>query len=236
MISCNIRPLGLVLWALLAAPSTAGAAGAASQPAASQVAQDTDAAPRPDSAASTPTASQAAADGRLLYYTVGIGFGLKNLSAGVSARYLDYAQTTLSTDVLLTSLLTGLAHDDLTALRLSGSQLVAARLSLKPPGLAPWHGAKQLAAPYPDIAIGVAGHCVLELDSLTQALRLGSPGVYLGMSLGPFVSFIFESVSVALHFRPLGKTFYFLDGDWETTDFQVRNATLDVVLSYTLPW
>lgn len=181
-------------------------------------------------------AQMVAPDPRILRFTIGLGFGTRNLSAGVSASYLGYLQTKLSSDFILTSLTSGFANDDLSALRFSASQAVGARLTLAPLGIERWHGALRQRGDYPDLILGLGAWGVLELDNLTQLFRLGDPGLYLGLSTGPLLGLRFHPITVTLMFRPLGSSYYLLDGRWDQTAFQLRNAGLDVELTYTLPW
>lgn len=184
----------------------------------------------------TPAPSPAAVDTRMLRYTLELASSSKNLSLGAKLRYLKYAETSVATDALLTSLLTGFALDDQDGVRVTLSQTVGAKVALRPFSIEPRHGARPvLGSRHPDFIAGVGVWGLGEFDSLAQGIRLGDNGFYSGVSVGAFGSFVFSDVTVTLAYRPISQTRYYLGGRWDSTEMNVGNPVLDIDFSYTFP-
>lgn len=174
---------------------------------------------------------RAAQEGRVVGYTLDLASSSKNLSLGVKFRYQQYLETSLATDAILSSLLSGFALDDIDGLRVTASQTVGAKITWN--GLEPRHGGRPRTGSHPDFVAGVGIWGVGEMDSLAQGARLGDNGVYSGVSVGAFGSFVFSDVTVTLAYRPISQTRYYLAGRWDSTELNVGNPVLDIDLSYT---
>ena len=47
---------------------------------------------------------------------------------------------------------------------------------------------------------------------------------------------MFNDVTVSFVFRPFEQTAYYLADDWDATNFRFNNPTMEVELTYVLPW
>lgn len=187
------------------------------------------------------------ATSRPIDFTLQLSSSTKNLSFGVSGCWLGYWHANLASDFLLSAILNGFDHDDLDSIRFTMGQTLGARLRLGPFRLekrcaraepvAHTHDAPPPPpSRTPALVVGFGAWGISEVDSLTQTFRTGDSGLYLGWSVGVFTSFVFTDITVSFVFRPMEQTAYYLGGEWDSTDFRFNNPTLEIELTYVLPW
>lgn len=168
--------------------------------------------------------------------TLALSYELKHLSLGLSFRYLDYLQTNVASDFLLTALLMGLGLDDLNAFRVSVSETAGFRVAFSPFEISSRYGPRPAPGPYPYLVVGAGLWGIVELDSLAQIVRLGDAGVFLAASGGLFATLVFSAIDVSFQYRPISSSGYYLDDEWDSTKLQFGNPLLELGLTYTFPW
>jgi hypothetical protein len=171
-----------------------------------------------------------------LKLTLALSYELKHFSFGLSFRYLDYLQTHVATDFLLTALLMGLGLDDLNAFRVTLSETAGARVTFSPFEISSRYGPRPPPGPIPHLVVGFGLWGLVELDSLAQVVRLGDAGVFVAASGGLFATLVFSAIDVSFQYRPISSTGYYLDDEWDATELQFGNPVLEVSLTYTFPW
>jgi hypothetical protein len=175
-------------------------------------------------------------DADWLKLTLALSYELKHLSLGLSFRYLDYLQTNIASDFLLTALLMGLGLDDLNAFRVSVSETAGLRVAFSPFEISSRYGPRPAAGPYPYLIVGAGLWGIVELDSLAQIVRLGDAGVFLAASGGLFATLAFSAIDVSFEYRPISSSGFYLDDEWDSTRLQFGNPLLELSLTYTFPW
>ena len=158
----------------------------------------------------------------------------RNIGLGLSLRYLWAFQTDFGADVLLTPLISGLSLDDIDSIRFTAAETVAWRMSMFPFRFYPRNVQKN-ASPWPDLLFGAGVWTMLEADHLAQAFRLGDAGLFLAATVGPFISAVFQDVTLSLAYRPFSIAAFYLDGVWDQRPFAFGNPVLDVSVTWNLP-
>lgn len=170
------------------------------------------------------------------FYALNLGLnGLtRNISAGLTLKYLWAVQTAFTADVLLTPLINGLGLDDLDSVRFTAEQTAGWRMSMFPFKFMP-RNVQKPAGPWPDLIFGGGVWGLLEVDHLAQAFRLGDAGLFAAATVGPFIGVSFQDVNLALAYRPFSIAAFYLDGQWDQRPFAFGNPIIDVSITWTLP-
>lgn len=171
---------------------------------------------------------------RFYAFNLGLNGLTRNISAGMTLKYLWAVQTAFTADVLLTPLINGLALDDLDSVRFTAEQTAGWRLSMFPFKFMP-RNVRKPSGPWPDLIFGGGVWGLLEVDHLAQAFRLGDAGLFAALTVGPFIGVSFQDVNLALAYRPFSIAAFFLDGQWDQRPFAFGNPIIDVSITWTLP-